>query len=235
MKWGAVILGLLLATVLGAQAQGETSALKVGDLVEDFALTNVHDEKRIALSDYQNAKALVILFLSTRCPTSNAYNERIAALHQEFRKRGVQFIGINSKVEEPFEEVRKHAREHGLEFPILKDVYYRIADRFGAQLTPEVYVLEVLAPRPKRAQASTNTKGFEDRLIGQDGEKTKTPAFKLIYHGGVDNSRDPAGVTEHTLRDVLNAFLAGEPLPKSESPVIGCCPIRSAKGSPWWR
>ena len=66
----------------------------------------------------------------------------MAKLDADYRDQGVQFIGINSNKQEPAEEVGKHAGEHKFQFPVLKDPNNVIADRFGAQVTPEIYVID---------------------------------------------------------------------------------------------
>lgn len=115
--------------------------VEVGKKVEDFKLKDYNGKDR-ALSDYKGKKAVVLMFIATRCPVSNGYNERMARLDADYRDKGVQFIGINSNKQEPVEEVAKHAGEHGFKFPVLKDPDNVLADRFGAQVTPEIYVID---------------------------------------------------------------------------------------------
>jgi peroxiredoxin len=54
----------------------------------------------------------------------------------------VRFVGINSNVIEPVEEVAAHAKQNGFPFPVLKDEGNKIADHFDAQFTPEIFVLD---------------------------------------------------------------------------------------------
>jgi peroxiredoxin len=130
---------VVAATVLTC---GVASAgVELGKKVEDFKLDDAGGKAR-ALSDYKGKKAVVLMFIATRCPVSNAYNERMAKLDADYRDKGVQFVGINSNKQEPSEEVAKHAGENGFQFPILKDPGNVIADRFGAQVTPEAYILD---------------------------------------------------------------------------------------------
>lgn len=115
--------------------------VELGKKVEDFRLDDAGGKAR-AMSDYKGKKAVVVMFIATRCPVSNAYNERMAKLDADYRDKGVQVIGINANKQEPVEEVAKHAGEHGFQFPVLKDPGNVVADRFGAQFTPEVYVVD---------------------------------------------------------------------------------------------
>ncbi len=108
--------------------------------IENFKLKDYND-KEFSLSDYKDAKAIVLIFVSTQCPVSNAYNLRMEKLYQEFKNKNIVFLGINSNKEETTDKIKKHAEEKGLTFPILKDPNNKIADKLEASFTPEVFVL----------------------------------------------------------------------------------------------
>ncbi len=108
--------------------------------VENFTLKD-YNGKSHSLKDFKNSKAIVVMFIATRCPVSNAYNARMESLYNEFKDKGISFIGINSNKAESVDEVKSHAKEHGLTFLILKDNQNKIADEFEASVTPEIYAL----------------------------------------------------------------------------------------------
>ncbi len=107
---------------------------------ENFTLPDYNGVKH-SLTDYKNAKAVVVMFIATQCPVSNGYNGRMVSLYNDYKVKNVVFIGINSNKQESVEEVRQHAKDHGFEFAILKDDKNVIADKFGATVTPEIFVL----------------------------------------------------------------------------------------------
>jgi peroxiredoxin len=116
-------------------------ALEIGSTAPDFHLTTV-DGKPIALADATRAhKAVVVIFIATKCPYSNAYNTRMKDLAAAYEKQGVLFVGINSNKTEPEAEARTHAREHGHTFPIAKDPGNKVADLYDAKRTPEVFLV----------------------------------------------------------------------------------------------
>ncbi|MGE0615055.1 MAG: redoxin domain-containing protein [Bacteriovoracia bacterium] len=45
---------------------------------------------------------------------------------------------------------------------------------------------------------------------------------KLVYQGGVDDSRVAASAKHHYLREALTAIVAGEPPPRGDSRTLGC-------------
>lgn len=108
--------------------------------IENFTLKD-YNGKEISLRDYKDSKAIVIMFISTQCPVSNGYNARMEQLFSDYKGKGISFIGINSNKQETVEEIKNHSKEHDLNFTILKDPDNKIADKFGASVTPEIYVL----------------------------------------------------------------------------------------------
>ena len=113
----------------------------IGTMIDDFKLPDA-DGKEHSLNSLKGKNGIVLIFIATKCPVSNAYNERMEKLAQDYKARGVNVVGINSNVTEPAAEVKSHAAEKHLTFTILKDGGNKIADRLGATRTPEVYALD---------------------------------------------------------------------------------------------
>jgi peroxiredoxin len=109
--------------------------------VENFSLEDYNGQKH-ALADYSSSKAIVLMFIATQCPVSNAYNDRMVKLYKDYADRKVAFVGINSNKQESVDEIKEHAKEHGFQFPVLKDWNNLIADKLDASSTPEVFVLD---------------------------------------------------------------------------------------------
>ncbi len=100
------------------------------------------DGKEYNLESFKGKKAVVLMFIATRCPYSNAYNERMVKLFDDYNGKDVVIIGINSNNTEPLDNVMQHAEEHKFAFPVLKDEGNVVADAYGAQFTPEIFVLD---------------------------------------------------------------------------------------------
>ena len=132
-----------LITVFIFCASAKIFAMNSGDdpeKIENFTLNN-YDGNKYSLSDFKDSKAIVLIFISTQCPVSNAYNSRMIELNKKFNGKGITFIGINSNKEENNISIKKHAKEKGLDFLILKDEKNIIANKLNATVTPEAYVL----------------------------------------------------------------------------------------------
>lgn len=108
--------------------------------ISEFTLTDIYDKDH-SLSDYKDSEAILVIFIATRCPVSNAYNTRMVELYDQYNDKNIAILGINSNKQESVEECREHAEKHGFKFPVLKDEKNVIADMFEASVTPEAYVL----------------------------------------------------------------------------------------------
>ena len=140
----ASLLVIVLAAVssIGRPAADVPAPPAIGTVIDDFKLSDANGKEH-SLKSLMGSKGTVILFVATKCPVSNNYNERMEKLAQDYKAKGINVIGINSNNTEPAAEVKAHAAERGLTFPILKDEGNKIADKWGATRTPEAYVLDV--------------------------------------------------------------------------------------------
>ena len=110
--------------------------------VPNFTLKDAADKEHSLKDLSHEKKVTVVMFISTQCPVSNHYNERIVALYNDYKDQSVQFIGINSNKNESVEEIAEHNKMNKFDFVVLKDLKNEIADKFRARRTPEVYLLD---------------------------------------------------------------------------------------------
>jgi len=159
----------------------------VGDKYENFTLIDYEDSSH-SLSDYTESKAIVIMFIATKCPISNDYNIRMEEIYNEYKDKEVTFLGINSNKSEDGSEIENHAKDNGLTFTILKDEKNIIADKFEASYTPEIYVLsnnfELLyhgridnSRRVSEVITSDLKKALDEILLGKEVSDPETKAF----------------------------------------------------------
>jgi peroxiredoxin len=186
----ASVLLIGTAVIAGSGRSNEVPAPPaIGATIDDFTLPDVTGTDR-SLKSIKGKNGTVLIFIAVQCPVSNAYNERMEKLAQEYQDKGIAVIGVNSNVAEDAAAVKAHASEKGLTFPILKDAGNKLADKLGATKTPEAYFLD-----------ANN---------------------KLVYHGRIDNSQNPASIESNDLRQALDSTLAGKPVEKSEAKAFGC-------------
>ena len=133
---------ILLALLLPLSRTARAGGPEIGAAAPAFSLTTL-DSKTFSLAEATSRhKAVVVMFIATKCPYSNAYNDRMRDMAAVYEKQGVLFVGINSNKSEPAEEATEHAKKHGHTFPIMKDPGNKIADLYDAKRTPEVFLID---------------------------------------------------------------------------------------------
>jgi peroxiredoxin len=170
--------------------------LPLGTQAPDFSLINV-DGQTVSLADFQDAPALLVIFLCNHCPFVRHLADPLAALAAEYQQRGVAVVGISSNdvanypADSP-EQMVAEAEERGYTFPYLYDETQEVAKAYRAACTPDFYVF--------------------------DGQQ------RLAYRGQMDSSRPDSGVpvTGEDLRAALDAVLAGAQPAIEQTPSLGC-------------
>jgi len=194
------------ATKAGSSLPPDARELQLGDAAPDFRLLGI-DGRMHTLADYAAARVLMVVFLSNHCPYSHAAETRLIPMVKEFAPQGLAVVAINpnspdsvrldelgySKYNDSYEEMKLYARDAGFVFPYLYDGDTQVAAKaYGCLATPHVFLFD--------------------------------QARKLRYVGRVDDSRyeDPATVTSHDTRNALVEMLAGRPVTRPTTPVMGC-------------
>jgi peroxiredoxin len=114
-------------------------SLAVGSTVENFRLVDTNGTER-SLDDLKGKNGSILVFVSAQCPTVKQYNERISQFAADFESKGINVIGINSNSTESPQWVKSHTAEN-YQFPVLIDKGNVLADKLGANVTPETFYL----------------------------------------------------------------------------------------------
>ena len=189
MRRGFLQTTLLTLALAGLAAAGRAAMPEVGATAPAFTLTTL-DGQPFSLSDAAKShKAVVVMFIATKCPYSNAYNDRMRDMAAAYEKRGVLFVGINSNKTEPADEVRDHAKKHGFAFPLMKDPENKVADLYDARHTPEIYVVDPQGKlryhgridenyeEPSKVSSPDLKNALDEMLTGKSIAKAETKAF----------------------------------------------------------
>lgn len=169
--------------------------LELGQSALDFTLPAT-DGKTYSLSDFADAKALVLFFTCNHCPYVVGSDEVTRATAKTFTSQGVRFVGINSNsantyAEDSFDHMVQRMKEHQFPWVYLHDASQDVARAYGALRTPQFYVFD------------------QDR--------------KLVYTGrGVDSPRDTSQMTVNDLEKALIELLAGQAISTPLTNPIGC-------------
>jgi peroxiredoxin len=178
---------LVLALLCAASSVLTAEAPAIGAAAPDFQLTTLDGKAFSLLSAAKEHKAVVLMFISTQCPYSNAYNEQMKALANTYASKSVLFVGINSNKTEDADAAVSHAKSNGHTFPIMKDPNNKVADLYDARRTPEVYVIDpqrklryhgrITEDHENPASSPDLKNALDSFLTGKPIARTETKAF----------------------------------------------------------
>ena len=180
----------------------ESTMMKLGRRAPSFTLPAANPDvddrggDTRSLDDYEDAEALVVVFMCNHCPYVKHLEEELLATAREYQDQGVQFIGICSNdaenyPDDSFDNMAKRAQAKDYPFPYLQDESQEVAQAYEAACTPDFYVFDA------------------DR--------------ELAYRGRFDETR-PDGGEPHggDLRQALDELLADGEVTMEQKPSMGC-------------
>jgi peroxiredoxin len=178
--------------------------LPIGAQAPDFRLPAT-DGKWYSLKDFAKAKALVVVFTCNHCPTAQAYEDRLIAVTNDYKAKGVAVVAISpnspisllyeelgyTDLNDDYEAMKIRVKDKKYNFPYLYDGDTEaVSVKYGPVATPHVFV-------------------FDTQRI-------------LQYHGRIDASEKPGTANAEDLRTALDAVLAGQKPAVQTTKVFGC-------------
>jgi peroxiredoxin len=93
------------------------------------------------------APTTVVVFTCNHCPYALAWQERIMDAARDYADRGVRFLAINSNdaqryPRDSYEAMKQRVAAEHWPLPYLHDESQDVARAYGAQTTPDVFVLD---------------------------------------------------------------------------------------------
>ncbi len=122
------------------------AALVTGTQAPGFDLPGT-DGNSHSLEGLAGKRAVVVVFTCNHCPYAKAWEDRLIAVAGDYagREVGVLAISPNDPVQYPedsLEEMRRRAQAKNYPFPYLFDETQDVARAYGAERTPEVFLLD---------------------------------------------------------------------------------------------
>lgn len=175
----------------------ESTMLPLGTIAPDFALPDVVSGQTIGLSNFQDKKALLVMFICRHCPYVKHVREELARLGRDYRTQPVGIVAISSNDAAAYPDdapanLKEMAEQLRFTFPFCYDESQSVARAYRAACTPDFF------------------------LFGEDR--------RLVYRGQLDDSRprNTNPVTGEDLRAALDAVLNNRSVSSDQKPSLGC-------------
>ena len=118
-------------------------SVSIGVQVPDFELPDTDGNTHSP----DGHPATVVVFTCNHCPYALAWHDRITAVARDYGDRGVRFLAINSNdaqryPRDSYEAMKQRVATERWPLPYLRDESQDVAHAYGAQVTPDVFVLD---------------------------------------------------------------------------------------------
>ena len=140
-----IFIMLLSVSVIAADGDGKL------DLGDKAALVSVKmldvSGDRISLDDAKKENGLVVIFSCNTCPFVKQWEDRYPMIKEWADNNNVGMIVLNSNYQnrdgvDSYEAMQKHAKEKNYNFNYVVDEESQIANSFGGQTTPHVFLFD---------------------------------------------------------------------------------------------
>jgi peroxiredoxin len=91
---------------------------------------------------FARGEVVVLSMTEVGCPIAGKLAPRVERLSNEFRARGVRFVGIDSSAQDSLAEIAHESNEFNRTFPVLKDPRQELARALGVRTTTETFVFD---------------------------------------------------------------------------------------------
>lgn len=178
-------------------AKTESNMLPLGTLAPEFSLVDIISGNKVELSQVEGIKATLIMFICNHCPYVKHVNKELTRLAQDYMKKKVNFIAINSNDVNNYPDdspanMKIVAKAEAYPFPYLFDETQEVAKAYQAACTPDFYLFNA--------------------------------ELELVYRGQLDDSRpgNTIPVTGESIRSALDSLLADKAIKVGQKPSLGC-------------
>ena len=119
----------------------EITPVRAGEYAPDFTLSDVVLGEPFILSQLRGYP-VIVNFWSTECPWSRKYDDYFLEKQTQWAEQEIALLFIDSNDNEEVYEMQDLIDELGIIPPVLADPHNEVADAFGAQTTPHVFLID---------------------------------------------------------------------------------------------
>jgi mono/diheme cytochrome c family protein len=182
------------AILAGLVCAGTALALSPGDHVDNFRLLDQAGASH-ELYYLSDARAVVLMTFGNGCGIVRKSLPRLRQIRDEYRARGIEFLLIDSNLQDDRDAVAAESTEFGNDLPVLVDETQLIGEALGIDRTADIFVID--------------PQSWKLVYRGPIDDRLSYGAEKPV-----------AG--KQFLTDVLDATLAGKPVALARAEAMGC-------------
>ncbi|MDZ7715765.1 MAG: thioredoxin family protein [Balneolaceae bacterium] len=170
-----------------------STMLDLGTEAPDFKLFDTVNNQLVSLSDFDNAKGLLVVFICNHCPFVKHILEGFVVAARDLQKKGIGIVAISSNDVENYPDdspvkMANLAREKRFSFPYLYDGTQEVAKDYRAACTPDFYLFNEHYKLVYRGQFDDSRPGNDKPVNGKDIRE----AVEFLFDGKEKEEQKPS-------------------------------------------
>lgn len=178
-----------MLSILSHAQDSYLKSIKEFELVDHLGVSH-------SLDEYADRDFIVMYIHGSGCPIARLSVPTYLSIQEEYADKNIEFLMLNSFIQDDIPRINKEAEEFKITFPILKDADQSVARSMGVERTAEVFIID---PRTREIH-------FRGPINDQLGYETQR-----------------LNINHHYLRDALNTIMAGGKVDMNDIPDAKGC------------
>lgn len=156
--------------------------------IKEFSLTD-HRGVTHTMDEYVDKDYVVMYIHGSGCPIARLSVPTFLSIRDDYEPRNIQFLMLNSFIQDDIPRIAKEAEDFKIDFPILKDADQSVARSLGVERTAEVFIIDPKTRKVLFRGPIDDSLGYETQRVNTEHNYLRD-ALDTVMAGGTVNIND---------------------------------------------
>lgn len=156
--------------------------------IKEFSLTD-HRGVTHTMDEYVDKDYVVMYIHGSGCPIARLSVPTFLSIRDDYQSKNIQFLMLNSFIQDDIPRIAKEAEDFKIDFPILKDADQSVARSLGVERTAEVFIIDPKTRKVLFRGPIDDSLGYETQRVNTEHNYLRD-ALDTVMAGGTVNIND---------------------------------------------
>ena len=174
-----LLMPLLLLLATAGHADDYLKTIKEFSLTDQRGVTHTMDE-------YVDKDYVVMYIHGSGCPIARLSVPTFLSIRDYYQPKNIQFLMLNSFIQDDIPRIAKEAEDFKIDFPILKDADQSVARSLGVERTAEVFIIDPKTRKVLFRGPIDDSLGYETQRVNTEHNYLRDALDTVMAGGTVD-------------------------------------------------
>lgn len=153
--------------------------------IKEFSLTD-HRGVTHSMDEYVDKDFVVMYIHGSGCPIARLSVPTFLSIRDDYQSQNIQFLMLNSFIQDDIPRIAKEAEDFKIDFPILKDADQSVARSLGVERTAEVFIIDPRTRKVLFRGPIDDSLGYETQRVNTEHNYLRDALDTVMAGGTVD-------------------------------------------------